>query len=247
MPTVKKVYAIAKKTQAEVSDDIGARIKALREKCDSKWRDSDGVAVRLQREEWIAAEQQIMDGTFRNSLFPLLDRSLFSNICPPNSFEIWLSHIEADCPTTIHAVAAVIDRVHSASEALPVKVRLWTEDRTDHWLFKGHLYAVKGVYSDHEMQLLILEHFDKERRQFERLRHKHIDGRKEDAFVRRSIPEAVRIEVWRRDGGKCSRCGSRSSLEYDHIVPVSKGGSNTARNVELLCEECNRSKSAEIR
>lgn len=36
------------------------------------------------------------------------------------------------------------------------------------------------------------------------------------------------------------------NLEYDHIVPVSRGGSNTARNVELLCEVCNRSKGDRI-
>lgn len=60
---------------------------------------------------------------------------------------------------------------------------------------------------------------------------------------RTSIPSEVRREVWRRDGGRCVRCGSRERLEYDHIIPVTKGGSNTARNVELLCETCNRRKS----
>ena len=60
---------------------------------------------------------------------------------------------------------------------------------------------------------------------------------------RDAIPSAVRREVWRRDGGKCVRCGSRKNLEYDHIIPVSRGGSNTARNIELLCETCNRAKS----
>jgi Holliday junction DNA helicase RuvB len=63
---------------------------------------------------------------------------------------------------------------------------------------------------------------------------------------RENIASEVRREVWRRDGGKCVRCGSRENLEYDHIIPVSMGGSNTARNVELLCERCNRSKGATI-
>jgi TPR repeat protein len=63
---------------------------------------------------------------------------------------------------------------------------------------------------------------------------------------RAAIPSDVRREVWRRDGGVCVKCGGRRNLEYDHIVPVSKGGSNTARNIELLCEACNRSKSASI-
>ena len=68
-----------------------------------------------------------------------------------------------------------------------------------------------------------------------------------EAQARQPIPSAVRREVWRRDQGKCARCGSREKLEYDHIVPVASGGSNTARNLELLCESCNRSKSASIR
>lgn len=63
---------------------------------------------------------------------------------------------------------------------------------------------------------------------------------------RAAIPSEVRREVWRRDEGKCMKCGSRVNLEYDHIVPVSKGGSNTARNIELLCQDCNRTKSASI-
>jgi Holliday junction DNA helicase RuvB len=60
---------------------------------------------------------------------------------------------------------------------------------------------------------------------------------------RDAIPSAVRREVWRRDEGKCVKCGSRKNLEYDHIIPVAEGGSNTARNIELLCEPCNRAKS----
>lgn len=61
-----------------------------------------------------------------------------------------------------------------------------------------------------------------------------------------SISLEVREAVWRRDQGKCCRCGSREKLEYDHIIPKSEGGSNTARNVELLCEFHNRSKGAKI-
>lgn len=62
----------------------------------------------------------------------------------------------------------------------------------------------------------------------------------------RYISSKIKISVWRRDRGKCVECGSREKLEYDHIIPVSKGGSNTERNVQLLCERCNRNKSATI-
>jgi hypothetical protein len=62
----------------------------------------------------------------------------------------------------------------------------------------------------------------------------------------RSLPERVRHEVWRRDGGRCVQCGSRGRLEFDHIIPFSRGGSSTARNIELRCEPCNRRKGARI-
>lgn len=69
------------------------------------------------------------------------------------------------------------------------------------------------------------------------------DEKQEARESRDAIPSAVRREVWRRDEGKCVKCGSRKNLEYDHIIPVAEGGSNTARNIELLCEACNRAKS----
>lgn len=62
----------------------------------------------------------------------------------------------------------------------------------------------------------------------------------------RTIPQHVQREVWRRDGGKCIECGSNERLEYDHIIPFSKGGSNTVRNIQLLCENCNRKKYNKI-
>ncbi|TML45126.1 MAG: HNH endonuclease [Actinobacteria bacterium] len=63
---------------------------------------------------------------------------------------------------------------------------------------------------------------------------------------REPIPERVRREVWRRDGGRCVDCGSRERLEFDHIIALANGGSNTARNIELRCEACNRKKAVSI-
>jgi hypothetical protein len=64
--------------------------------------------------------------------------------------------------------------------------------------------------------------------------------------LRMPIPDDVKMFVWKRDQGKCVKCGSQINLEFDHIIPVSKGGSNTARNIQLLCESCNRKKSNNI-
>ena len=72
------------------------------------------------------------------------------------------------------------------------------------------------------------------------------EGIIEEARTREPIPQEVQDAVWRRDGGRCVKCGSQENLEFDHIIPFSKGGSNTIRNIQLLCEKCNRSKSNKI-
>ena len=64
--------------------------------------------------------------------------------------------------------------------------------------------------------------------------------------IRRKISKQVRNAVWIRDGGTCVECGAKDYLEYDHIIPVSKGGSNTVQNVQLLCRRCNGKKSNKI-
>ncbi|OGO22322.1 MAG: hypothetical protein A2Z28_02050 [Chloroflexi bacterium RBG_16_51_9] len=61
---------------------------------------------------------------------------------------------------------------------------------------------------------------------------------------RRIIPTLVKLEVWRRDKGRCVKCGSTISLHFDHIIPYSKGGSSlVAENVQLLCARHNLEKS----
>ena len=62
----------------------------------------------------------------------------------------------------------------------------------------------------------------------------------------RYISPDVKKAVWERDGGRCVICGSKRQLEYDHHIPFSKGGSNTERNIRILCKECNRKKTDKI-
>lgn len=73
-----------------------------------------------------------------------------------------------------------------------------------------------------------------------------ISSLNESDLKREQIPQDILDKVWNRDGGKCIICGSQEKLEFDHIIPFSKGGSNTYRNLQILCEKCNRQKSNNI-
>jgi hypothetical protein len=71
--------------------------------------------------------------------------------------------------------------------------------------------------------------------------------RQQRAEIRRLIPTEVKIEVWRRDNGRCVQCGATDELHFDHVLPYSKGGTSlTPANVQLLCARHNLSKGAKI-
>jgi hypothetical protein len=63
----------------------------------------------------------------------------------------------------------------------------------------------------------------------------------------RHIPAEVKRAVWTRDGGCCrwpvasgGVCGSTTRLEYDHIVPLARGGASTVSNIRILCATHNQ-------
>lgn len=120
------------------------------------------------------------------------------------------------------------------------------------YIYKNNLYHVSDMssYSENEIEILIKENYYKNNERFQKLiREIELFEKLESDVVelsREPIPESVRFTVWRRDEGKCVRCGSQNNLEFDHIIPVSQGGSNTERNIQLLCEKCNREKSNKI-
>ncbi len=68
----------------------------------------------------------------------------------------------------------------------------------------------------------------------------------DDKESRRRIPRDVRQRVWQKYGGRCAECNADTYLEFDHIIPVAKGGGNSDTNVQLLCRNCNLTKSDHI-
>jgi len=115
------------------------------------------------------------------------------------------------------------------------------------WLYQNSIYRAPLDLDSEEILLLIKEQELKKTKKLEKLKRVvEVSETLDKASSRERIPEEVQMFVWRRDEGKCVKCGSQGNLEYDHIIPVSKGGANTNRNIQLLCEACNRSKSDKI-
>lgn len=67
--------------------------------------------------------------------------------------------------------------------------------------------------------------------------------RKELAIWLRSVG---RIVLFTKFGGQCAFCSSTDKLCVDHIVPLSRGGTNDEDNLRLLCRTCNSRKGAKL-
>jgi len=63
----------------------------------------------------------------------------------------------------------------------------------------------------------------------------------------RLIPTSIKLAVWKRDRGKCVKCGSRDNLHFDHVIPYSRGGSSlVSENIQILCARHNLEKRNRI-
>jgi len=63
---------------------------------------------------------------------------------------------------------------------------------------------------------------------------------------RKQLSKKARFEVFKRDGFVCHYCGAKppqALLQVDHILPVSKGGTNDFDNLITSCQACNLGKS----
>jgi len=57
------------------------------------------------------------------------------------------------------------------------------------------------------------------------------------------IPKRVKYLLRLGHKRKCICCGTLDNLTFDHVIPLSKGGSNKSKsNGQILCERCNLAK-----
>ena len=65
----------------------------------------------------------------------------------------------------------------------------------------------------------------------------------------RYISFRTKMRVVRRDNYTCQECRKHlkdDEVEFDHIIPVSRGGSSEEHNIRLTCYDCNRDKLARV-
>jgi hypothetical protein len=122
------------------------------------------------------------------------------------------------------------------------------------WLFRDALYVTERLPRPSEIEEVTLRikslHFQEDeglRRLREQVANfEAIETHSTAGRARQPIPDDVKLVVWSRDGGVCVKCGASQLLHFDHIIPLAKGGSDTAENIQLLCRTCNLSKSSRL-
>ncbi len=124
----------------------------------------------------------------------------------------------------------------------PERVRVYEKIRSGIWSYNGMFHLVDAWTEADDY------------RQVFKFRLEAVEGEEDLTQAvpmrperRRIIPSHVKMAVWQRDGGKCTKCGASDELHFDHVIPFSRGGTSiTIENVQLLCARHNLEKSAKI-
>ena len=138
-------------------------------------------------------------------------------------------------------------KFHQAAEdaksgkRLPERVRVYEKIHTGIWSYNGIFHLIDSWQERDEYRSVF------------KFRLNAVED--EDLSVppttnptrRRVIPTAIKLAVWKRDGGKCVKCGATDELHFDHDLPWSKGGTSLSEaNVQLLCMRHNLEKHDHI-
>lgn len=133
------------------------------------------------------------------------------------------------------------DRVGPSPKNAPMAVRPVPDAATREQLVRDHA----RIAAEQRNILRDIDRLDRKRQIEDALGHRIADP----AQVRQELRQdgELRWRIFHRDGYQCTDCGARGAeaeLTIDHIVPVSRGGTNAEHNLTTLCRSCNSRKGA---
>lgn len=148
------------------------------------------------------------------------------------------------------------DYYQQNKEQHAVHVRNWMQANRERINELGR----KRYYADHEKTKEMIRR--KYQRNAEKLRIKQSIYKRNNPLLHR-IREAVRrarannsggrftkaeaLQRFEQQGGRCYYCGCILEVYHlDHVVPLSRGGSNDISNIVCACVSCNLSKRAKL-
>jgi 5-methylcytosine-specific restriction endonuclease McrA len=112
-----------------------------------------------------------------------------------------------------------------------------------YWQFQGRFHWDNDDLRPDDVYALLVTRQQRARGQVDRAKEMVVMGGAPRRTRRGHISDELKHYIWMRDGGRCRHCGSGSEIQYDHVIPVSKGGATSAENLQILCGKCNRRKS----
>ena len=132
-----------------------------------------------------------------------------------------------------------VDAISARSSSNPYAIMRIQGTRRQYWVFAGTVYWEEEGLQAEDVRALVLAREQTKQWKLERAKQIVSQGAGQQRSTARQIPVNVQQFVWQRDGGRCVSCGRQDSLEFDHIIPVARGGSSSERNIQLLCRNCN--------
>lgn len=166
---------------------------------------------------------------------PLLDQ---------DTSPIWISDSEFDAAfmSVCETCNANVGHYCTTKSGAKTKNHKAREKKVNGPIFVGKNRSGKGQYFVFQGEVYLSKSKDSTKL----LTQEKTSPDRNSSSARERIPDDVQIFVWKRDGGQCVKCGTNQNLAFDHIIPFSKGGSNTRRNLQILCDSCNSKKGNKI-